>query len=151
MSGNTGSVGSTGSVDSSANTLAQDLEVLYGQVQQSIALAVAGNHFTFDTFEVIVNKVITTIHDFEAAKSLKLTDSEKKNLLVQLLKKILDDLHNNGKLTDQLYNGFNVAVDYVAPFIFSAAMAAYNKLHAVEEDIHTNGCHGCFTRNFKKR
>jgi hypothetical protein len=140
---------STAPLSSGADTTAinSEMQDLYNTISQKIGLAVANGHFTVETFEVILAKVVETIEEFSAARVSKLTGVEKRNLGINLVRMILADLHTRGQISDELFSSFNMALTYVAPALFAAAKIAWTKIQQIDADIAKSGCSGCFKRN----
>lgn len=130
------------------DTINTELQDLYKTVSDKIALSVANGHFTVETLEIIIAKVVETIEEMNEARATKLTGVEKRNIAMNLLKMVINDLHDRKVISDDLYTAFNMTITYLGPLAFTAAKAAYTKLMEVYEDVEKNGCRGCFSRNF---
>ena len=125
-----------------------ELAELYKAVSDKISLSVANGHFSAETFQILLSKVVETIEEFSQANAKNLTGVEKRNLAINLVKMVLDDLHKRGQLSDELHQSFITMLVYGAPLLFEAAKAAWRKLQAIHEDVEAHGCAGCFKRNF---
>ena len=125
-----------------------ELQELYKTLSDKIALSVANGHFSAETFQIILSKVVETIEEFSEAGAKNLTGLEKRNLAINLMKMVLNDLHTRGQLNDELFAAFNTMLVYGAPVLFAAAKAAWTKLQSIEQDVEAHGCKGCFKRNF---
>lgn len=129
----------------------KELKDLYDTVYAKINLSIANNDFTMESLEVILSKVTETVQEMSDARASKLTGVEKRNIALNLLKMVLNDLHDKGKINDELYRAFNITLTYVAPILFYAAKEAWKKLQEVHEDIQVKGYNGCFSRNFCRK
>jgi len=137
------------SLTNEANTavINQELKELYDLVSQKIRLAVSNNQFTAESLEVILSKIIETLEEVSEAGGKHLTGLEKRNIGINILRMIIEDLHNQGQITDELYSYFNLGLSYVAPALFYAAKESWKKLQEVHDDIEKHGVSGCFRRN----
>lgn len=140
-------VSSTGATGPDVQAMTADIQQLYNTVLQKISIAVASHSFSLDTFEIIVTNVVETVEELNSAGVRQLTPAERRTLVLNLVQMVLSNLHDSGKLSDSLYNSLTEAVNFVGPMIFEAASLSYQKLHAVEEDIHEHGFKGCWKRN----
>ena len=131
-------------------TINKELKDLYDTVSKKISLAVSNGQFTTESFEVILAKVVETVQEMSDARAVKLTGVEKRNIGINLVRMVLDDLHKKGQITDEVYSSFNLALTYVAPVLFYAAKEAWKKLQEIQVDIEKNGCSGCLSRNVCK-
>ena len=132
-------------------TIDEELKDLYHTVYKKISLSVANNEFTMESLEVILSKDTETVQEMSDARATKLTGVEKRNIALNLLKMVLSDLHEKGKIDDELYRAFNMTLTYVAPVLFYAAKEAWRKLQEVHSDIERHGCKNCFSRNFCRK
>ena len=137
------------SLSADANTIVinEELKELYELVSKKIRLAVANNHFTAESLEVILSKIVETLEEVSEAGGKHLTGIEKRNIGINILRMIIEDLHKEGQINDELYSYFNVGLTYVAPALFYAAKETWKKIQEVGDDIGKNGCRGCFGRN----
>lgn len=126
--------------------LNEELEELYKVISGKIRLSVANNHFTSESLEVILSKIVETIEEFQAGRPVKLTGVEKRTIGMNLLRMIIDDLHDHGQINDELYSYFKLGLVFVAPTLFYAAKEAWKKINEIHADVQANGCRGCFGR-----
>lgn len=138
-------------VGADVESIDKELKDLYDTVYAKINISVANNDFTMESLEVILSKVTETVQEMSDARATKLTGVEKRNIGLNLLKMVLSDLHEKGKISDELYSAFNMTLTYVAPVLFYAAKEAWRKLQEVHQDIERHGCDGCFSRNFCRK
>lgn len=147
--GVSGASGASGATGADMNAINQDIQTLYNNLSQKISLIVSGQHFDFQTFEVILGYVIETVQEVHSAGGQQMTEAEKRSIGLSLIKMVLGTLQSNNKISQSTYNSLLEAVDFFGPLLFNAAFDAWAKAHSVEEDIAQNGCKGCFTRNFR--
>ena len=134
-------------VTADTEVINKELQDLYDTVSEKIGLAVANNQFSIESFEVILSKVVETIQEMSDARATKLTGVEKRNIGINLIRMILNDLHKRGQISDELFSSFNLALTYVAPALFYAAKEAWKKIQEIHTDIERHGMSGCFRRN----
>ena len=135
-------------VELPATNIEQHLKDMYKVVSEKIRLSVSQHQLTPESFETILVKVVETVEELAASKDTKLTGTEKRSIAINLTRLVIDDLHKNGQLTDEVYSGMNIALTFLSPLLFSAAKAIWVKLQDVVEDIQEHGTTGCFKRNF---
>ena len=137
------------SLSADANTIVinEELKELYELVSKKIRLAVANNHFTAESLEVILSKIVETLEEVSEAGGKHLTGIEKRNIGINILRMIIEDLHKEGQINDELYSYFNVGLTYVAPALFYAAKETWKKIQEISDDISQKGLSGCFRRN----
>jgi hypothetical protein len=131
-----------------ATEMDQELQDMYRVVSGKIRLCVSEHQLTPESFETILVKVVETIEELSRKSATKLTGTEKRSIAINLTRLVIDDLHRNGQINDNVYAGMNVVITFVAPLVFSAAKAIWTKLQSVEADIAQHGRTGCCTRNF---
>lgn len=144
-------VANSEAVGADVESIDKELKDLYDTVYAKINLSIANNDFTMESLEVILSKVTETVQEMSDARATKLTGVEKRNIGLNLLKMVLSDLHEKGKISDELYSAFNMTLTYMAPVLFYAAKEAWRKLQEVHQDIERHGCGGCFSRNFCRK
>jgi hypothetical protein len=132
----------------SATEINQELADMYKVVSGKIRLCVSDHQLTAESFETILIKIVETIEELSQKSAIKLTGTEKRGIAINLTRLVIDDLHKNGQINDEVYAGMNVAITLVAPLIFSAAKAIWTKLQVVQADIAEHGRAGCCKRNF---
>ena len=153
VSGETGTDNSNnlGSSGADMNSINLDIQTLYNNLSQKISLIVSGQHFDFQSFEVILGYVIETVQEVHNAGGQQMTDAEKRSVGLSLIKMVLGSLQSSKKITQSTYNSLVEAVDFLGPLLFNAAFDAWAKAHTVEEDIAQHGFKGCFGRNFRTK
>ena len=144
-------VANSEAVGADVESIDKELKDLYDTVYTKINLSIANNDFTMESLEVILSKVTETVQEMSDARATKLTGVEKRNIGLNLLKMVLSDLHEKGKISDELYSAFNMTLTYMAPVLFYAAKEAWRKLQEVHQDIERHGMSGCCSRNFCRK
>lgn len=144
-------VANSEAVGADVESIDKELKDLYDTVYAKINLSIVNNDFTMESIEVILSKVTETVQEMSDARATKLTGVEKRNVGLNLLKMVLSDLHEKGKISDELYSAFNMTLTYVAPVLFYAAKEAWRKLQEVHQDIERHGMRGCYSRNFCRK
>ena len=129
----------------------EELQDLYKTVYEKISLSIANNDFTMESLEIILAKITEIVQEMSDARATKLTGVEKRNIALNLLRMIMSDLHDKGKIDDELYRAFRLTLTYAAPILFYAAKEAWKKLQEVHQDIEKHGCGGCVGRNFCRK
>lgn len=140
--------GTLGASATSATEINQELADMYKVVSGKIRLSVSEQQLTVESFETILVKVVETIEELSQKSVTKLTGTEKRGIAINLTRLVIEDLHKNGQINDDVYAGMNIAITFVAPLVFSAAKAIWTKLQVVQTDIDQHGRAGCCKRNF---
>ena len=133
--------------EADTETINEELKELYDTVSKKIRLAVANNQFTAESLEVILSKIVETLEEVSEAGAKHLTGIEKRNIGINILRMIIDDLHKGGQIDDETYASFKLILTYAALALFYAAKEVWKKINQISDDVAVNGCSGCFRRN----
>ena len=128
-----------------------DLKDIYDLVKAKITQIVSTGKFTPDHLRPLILNIVEIIQDYTDDKYDHIDGAQKKAMALNILRQVLVDLHRNGQLNNEQYELLLLGLEFFGGALVDLAKAGYKLLVQVVDDVSTNGCDGCFKRNFRKK
>ena len=101
-----------------------------------------GKEFNSELFEKIVFQVVDTIEEFSNSLPHKLSGSEKRNFGIKVVKMILINLKETGKIEEETCTAFSDVLNFVSESLFASSKISWKKLNPDSGIAHSK-CFSC--------
>ena len=101
-----------------------------------------GKEFNSELFEKIVFQVVDTIEEFSNSLPNKLSGSEKRKFGIKVVKMILTNLQETGKIEQETCTAFTDVLTFVSESLFSSSKLAWKKANPDSGIAHSK-CFSC--------
>ena len=101
-----------------------------------------GKEFNSEFFEKIVFQVVDTIEEFSNSLPHKLSGAEKRNFGIKVVKMILTNLKETGKIEQEICTAFSDVLNFVSESLFASSKTAWKKLNPDSGIAHSK-CFSC--------
>lgn len=98
--------------------------------------------FNSELFERIVFQVVDTIEEFSSSLPNKLKGVEKRNFGIKVVKMILTNLHETGKIEQETCTAFSEVLTFVSESLFQSGKQAWKKANPDSGISHAK-CFSC--------
>ena len=128
-----------------------DLKEIYDLVKYKISQIVATGRFTSDHLRPLLLNIIEIVQEYTTNKYKHIDGSQKKAMALNILRHVIVDLHKNGQINQEQYEMVLLGLEFFGGILIDMGKIVWKKMVDVVEDVSTNGCQGCFGRNFRRR
>ena len=101
-----------------------------------------GKEFNSEVFERIVFQVVDTIEEFSNSLPNKLNGSEKRNFGIKVVKMILTNLQETGKIEQETCTAFTEVLTFVSESLFESCKKNWRKANP-DSGISNSKCFPC--------
>jgi hypothetical protein len=98
--------------------IVEEVNNMYIVTLEKIGTEINGE-FNAELFEKIVYQVVDTIEEFSSSLPKELTGNEKRNFGIKVVKMILTNLQETGKINIETCNVFTEVLNFVSESLFS--------------------------------
>ena len=98
--------------------------------------------FDSEMFEKIVFQVVDTIEEFSNSLSNRLNGSEKRNFGIKVVKMILTNLQETGKIEQETCTAFTEVLNFVSESLFHTVKSSWKKANPDSGIAHPK-CFSC--------
>lgn len=128
-----------------------NIKELYDEVSTQVSSIVSSGKFNNAQIAPLLLSIIGIVQSYADNKYPHITGSDKKTIALDLLNRVITDLYNQGKITQDEYQLIKVSIEVFGGPLIDLAKAAWKKAEAVMDDLVDNGISGCCRRNFSRR
>lgn len=134
-------------IPNEAEELEGDLLEIYELVHKKANLIVSTGKFTAEHLRPLILEIIEVVQNYTANKYDYIDGSKKKAIALNILRRVITDLYNNGQMNKDQYEMVLLSLEFFGGALIDLGKAAYKLLIQVVDDIADNGISGCVSRN----
>jgi len=131
--------------------LQSNISLLYNEVNAAVNAIIFTGKLDSSKITPLMIRIIGIVQRYAEDKYTHITGADKKTIALNILNKVIKDLHEQGKISQDDYQLIILSLDFFGGPLIDLAKAAWTKTEAVISDLGTNGCNGCFSRNFSSK
>jgi hypothetical protein len=123
------------------NNVVEETNGMYIRSMEKLGSELNGE-FNSELFEKIVFQVVDTIEEFSSSLPKKLTGSEKRNFGIKVVKMVLVNLQETGKIEQETCTAFSEVLTFVSESLFHSSKLLWKKTNPDSGIAHPK-CFSC--------
>lgn len=131
--------------------LQSNISLLYNEVNAAVNAIIFTGKLDSSKITPLMICIIGIVQRYAEDKYTHITGADKKTIALNILNKVIKDLHEQGKISQDDYQLIILSLDFFGGPLIDLAKAAWTKTEAVINDLGTNGFSGCCSRNFSSK
>ena len=128
--------------------LQSNISLLYNEVNAAVNAIIFTGKLDSGKITPLMICIIGIVQRYAEDKYTHITGADKKTIALNILNKVIKDLYEQGKISQDDYQLIILSLDFFGGPLIDLAKAAWTKAEAVIDDIQENGLKNCCGRNF---